>query len=124
MKTILLTMASYLAFSTRVTTVKKVPPMSHTHFDYTLIFPAGLVPVLEEHCGHFEELVDQLIQSYGGPDRSFNFKEFSEVLDYLDDKLELEHDIKRLLFFEVANDDGQITKADFLQYIQEIQEAY
>ena len=98
MKTILLTMASYVAFSSRVTTVKKGSPKPHTHFDETLIFPAALAPVLEEHCGHFEELADQLIQTYGGPDQSFNYKEFSEVLNYLDEKLELEHDIKRLLF--------------------------
>ena len=98
MKTILLTMASYVALSSRVMTVQKVHPKPHTHFDETLIFPAALAPVLEEHCGHFEELADQIIQSYGGPDQSFNLKEFSEVLDYFDETLELEHDIKRLLF--------------------------
>lgn len=97
MKTVLLTMASYVAFSSRVMTVKKAPK-PHTHFDSTLIFPAALVPILEEHCGHYDELADQLIHNYGGGDASFNFKEFKEVLDSLNENLELEHDIKQLLF--------------------------
>ena len=78
---------------------------------------------MEEYCGQYEELADQLIENYGGDDELLNYSEFEEVLDSFEG-VDLTKEVTRLLFNEVANNDGGISKEDFVQYANEITQSY
>ena len=121
MKSILLSIGACLALGTKIQ--KHKVPTKSTHFDETLVYPEALAEILEAYCGNYDEWASNLIETYGGDDQQLNLSEFGDVLNSYEELSGLEEDLQQLLFDEVANNDGGVSKEDLVQYANEVSSA-
>ena len=70
MKSVVLSLAACMALGSKVKyrTCSNAAKVPKVHYDKTLVYPQELVPYVEEYCGHFEELAQDMIDEYGGED--------------------------------------------------------
>ena len=62
-----------------------------------------------------------MVDVYGGGDYYINYSEFDTLLEGLE--IDLEDGARDLVYNEIANNDGGISKEDIAQYAKEIAEA-
>ena len=124
MKTIIFSIASYMAFGAKWHKSRMGNCHNNTpkvHYNKALMYPEQLLPYIEQYCGHYEEFASEMVEEYGGEDQQINYTEFDILAEYLN--LELEEGAKQLVFKEIANNDGGISKEDMTQFVQEVADA-